>query len=204
MKIWKILKTMYEDRGLSRKIGLLRQLIGVRLENCDSMSNYLDQIVGASNKLNGTGFNVGNEMLGAIMLAGLTDEFKPFIMGLVCSGVEVTADKVKGKLLGGNYGKSSAVESAFLGAKICYNCGNRAHLIQDCRKSKKSDDSQPRSDSQPKKKTNAINVDCALGAVSKSDVWYIDRRDAPSHDFKRKFVVECKKIVDHGNNGGER
>lgn len=193
-EMWKILKTMYEDHGLSRKIGLLRQLIGVRLENSESMSDYLDQIVGTSNKLNGTGFNVGGEMLGAIMLAGLTDEFKPFIMGLESSGVEVTADKVKGKLLDGNYGKSNAVESAFLGTNNggngtkaarpnksvkkfkpkCYNCGNRGHIVKDCKEPKKSDDSPQKRDLQPKKRTNAFNVDCALGDLSKSNEWYID------------------------------
>lgn len=76
-EIWKTLKTMYDDRGLSSKIRLLRQLIGIRLENCEPMSNYIDQIVGTSNKLTGTGFTISNETLGAIMLAGLTDEFKP-------------------------------------------------------------------------------------------------------------------------------
>lgn len=38
---WKKLKDLYQDRGLSRRIGLLRKLVTTKLENCDSMNDYI-------------------------------------------------------------------------------------------------------------------------------------------------------------------
>lgn len=81
-EMWKTLKNMYDDKGLSRKIGLLRQLITIRLENCSTMSEYVSKIIGTANKLSGIGFKIDQDWIGAIMLAGLTDEYKSFIMGI--------------------------------------------------------------------------------------------------------------------------
>lgn len=36
--LWTNLKTMFDDSGFSRKITLLRHLISIRLDNCDSMT----------------------------------------------------------------------------------------------------------------------------------------------------------------------
>ena len=41
-EIWNTLQRLFEDKGLSRKIGLLRNLISVRLETCDNMQDYID------------------------------------------------------------------------------------------------------------------------------------------------------------------
>lgn len=38
------IKILYEDTGVTRKIGLLRTLISLRLDNCDSMESYVNQI----------------------------------------------------------------------------------------------------------------------------------------------------------------
>lgn len=99
LDIWKRLKTMYEDRGLLRKVTLLRELISIRLEDCDGMQSYVDYMKAAANRLAGIGFNVDDVWLGAMLLAGLTDEFKPLIMGLESSVTAINADLVTGKLL---------------------------------------------------------------------------------------------------------
>lgn len=45
LAIWKKFRSMYEDRGLQRKITLLRTLISFRLEECDDMQGYVDGIL---------------------------------------------------------------------------------------------------------------------------------------------------------------
>ena len=66
LEIWNTFKRLYEDKGLSRKIGLLRHLISIRLEQCENMQEYVDEIVNTSNKLSGIGFTISDEWQGAI------------------------------------------------------------------------------------------------------------------------------------------
>lgn len=81
-EIWKTLKNLFAEKGLSRKITLLRNLIEVRLQNCESMQEYVDSIASYSQKLHGIGFEINDDWKNAILLASLSDNFKPFIMGL--------------------------------------------------------------------------------------------------------------------------
>lgn len=152
-EMWKTLKDMYDDKGLSRRIGLLRQSISIRLENCSTMSEYVSKIIGTANKLSGIGFKIDQEWIGAILLAGLTGEYKSF-MGIESSGIGITGDKIKSKLLESDYGKTdSSAESAFFGAgkgkkggsknrkfrPKCFNCGMRGHISKKCKAKQKSD-----------------------------------------------------------------
>lgn len=43
-EVWKKLKSMYENGGLSRKISLLTELISIRLAECADMQEYVDKI----------------------------------------------------------------------------------------------------------------------------------------------------------------
>lgn len=63
---WECLQKMYEEKGLSRKIALLRNLIQTRLEESDGMKEYIDKIMTTSNMLTGIGFEMHDEWLGAI------------------------------------------------------------------------------------------------------------------------------------------
>lgn len=112
-----IATAIYEDKGLLRKIGLLRSLISVRLEKMNSMQAYVNEIVSTSNKLCGIGFDIDDEWLGAIVLAGSTDQYKPLIMSLEESGVKLNADSIKQKLLDTTEGQSTSGE-----ALIVKNC----------------------------------------------------------------------------------
>lgn len=99
IEIWNKLKDLFQDKGWSRKIGMLRTLIGIRLENAENMQDYVEKIIGASNKLISIGFEISDDWLGAILLAGLTDEYKPLIMSFEGSAAKVSADAIKMKLL---------------------------------------------------------------------------------------------------------
>ncbi|CAH2109182.1 unnamed protein product [Euphydryas editha] len=98
-ELWNKLKSLYDDSGFTRRIGLLRNLISIRLEDCDSMNSYVTQLVETGQKLAGTGFNISDEWIGSLLLAGLPDKFSPMIMAIEHSGINITTDSIKSKLL---------------------------------------------------------------------------------------------------------
>lgn len=98
-ELWTKLKAMFDDSGFSRKITLLRHLISIRLENCDSMTTYVTQMIETAQRLNGTGFTITDEWVGSLLLAGLTDRYSPMIMAIEHSGISISADTIKSKLL---------------------------------------------------------------------------------------------------------
>lgn len=112
------------------------------------MENYVNDIINTSNKLSGIGFDIKDEWLGAILLAGLTDQYKPLIMSIEGSGVKVTADLIKQKLLD-THEEESASGKVFLAKNKsyfkskpksfeCYTCGGKNHKSADCRHNKNS------------------------------------------------------------------
>lgn len=112
-EVWTCLKNLYDDSGFMRKIGLLRTLISARLENHDSMESYINQIVETSQKLRRTGFKIDEEWVGSLLLAGLPEKYAPMIMAVEHSGINITTDSIKTKLLdmqadGGSSGSHGA------------------------------------------------------------------------------------------------
>ena len=92
---WENLQEAFEDRGLTRKVGLLRALTSAKLEDFKSVESYVNKIIETAQKLSEIGFEIQDEMIGALLLSGLPDEYKPMIMGLESSGIHITADAVQ-------------------------------------------------------------------------------------------------------------
>lgn len=144
--IWDKLKERYEDKGLSRKIGLLRKLISVRFEDKNDMQSYVDEVMECSQKLTGIGFEIGDEWLAAILLVGLNDSFSPFIMGIEASGTQLSSDKIISKLMDSQAAENKNGEALFnkkktgskskFAGKTCYNCGKKGHTSKVCRSPK--------------------------------------------------------------------
>lgn len=98
-ELWKKLQQLFDDNGFSRRINLLRNLISIRLENCRSMTSYVTQIIDTAQKLSGTGFEINDQWTGSLLLAGLPERFSPMIMAIEHSGINITTDSIKSKLL---------------------------------------------------------------------------------------------------------
>ncbi|CAD7080032.1 unnamed protein product [Hermetia illucens] len=90
---------MYADTGFTRRIGLLRNLISIRRENCDSMAQYITSIIETSQRLNNTGFEITEEWVGSLLLTRLPEKFAPMIMAIEHSGITITTDAIKTKLI---------------------------------------------------------------------------------------------------------
>ena len=98
-ELWAKLNSLFDDSGFSRRITLLRHLISIRLESCENMTGYVTQIVETAQRLSGTGFRINDEWIGSLLLAGLPERFMPMIMAIEHSGIQITADTIKTKLL---------------------------------------------------------------------------------------------------------
>lgn len=108
--------------------------------------------ISASNKLTGIGFEVNDEWLGCILLAGLTEEYRPMILSVESSGQNISADFIVSKLIDvqSTCGKSG---DAFLAKKVfkkgkkkgngkktrkCFICKSVQHLASTCPERKSS------------------------------------------------------------------
>lgn len=192
--VWTTLKKLYEDTGLTRKIGLLKSMITTKLEDHDNMQQYVDKIMSCANKLNGIGFKITDEWTGAILLAGLTEIYRPLIMGIEASASDFKADTIISKLLdaqpttsksngetffskkGKNKKRSNGKNKSDKESRTCYNCGTKGHLKKECRAPKKeSTDDKGKSSSA---NTAFTALSCKESVLQKD--WYVDS-GASSH-----------------------
>jgi hypothetical protein len=151
---WKNLQAAFEDSGLTRKVGLLRKIITTKLETSGSMDKYVSDIMSTAHQLTSIGFEINQEWLGTVLLAGLPERYQPMIMALESSGIQITGDSIKTKLLqesiclkSVNTDGESAYHTKrhFRGAKqkfkpkkfTCWSCGKPGHTANDCTEKKK-------------------------------------------------------------------
>lgn len=122
------------------------------------------------------------------MLAGLPETYKPMIMGLESSGVKISADSIKTKLL--QEGQNSESSTFFIYKKLpgkftswkgvrCFNCNKHGHFANVCRAPKKtqSPDKNEENKGFPDKTEDNEGFIAAFSASSQSinpDVWYVD------------------------------
>lgn len=107
-----------------------------KLDECDSVQDYVSRIKNAAIKLSSIGFPVNDEWLGAILLAGLTENYKPFIMALEANGQQISGDMIMSKLMD-TCADGSGENTAFLGKsgkkgkrfkkRRCFNCDSFQH-----------------------------------------------------------------------------
>lgn len=63
------------------------------------MLNYVTQIIETGQKLCETGFQINEEWIGSLLLAGLPEKYAPMIMAIEHSEIQITTDAIKSKLL---------------------------------------------------------------------------------------------------------
>jgi len=63
------------------------------------IDDYVNLVITTAHKLTNIGFEVSDEWIGTLLLAGLPDFYKSMIMGLESSGIRITGDTIKTKLL---------------------------------------------------------------------------------------------------------
>lgn len=191
LQIWRKFQNLYEDRGLQRKITLLRTLISYRLDDCDGMQQYIDGIMNTASKLQSIGFTLTDDWTTAIMLAGLTEKFQPLIMTLETRTTAITSDELKNKLLDAQTDTNSQ-GGAFLSknnnrkgkqkfnkknkVRKCYICDSTLHIANAC--DQKGNGKKEKKKEQKPEKASAF-VAGMLSICNKNE-WYLDS-GASSH-----------------------
>lgn len=172
---WEKLQQAFQDNGLIRRFGLLDKLTSVKLEECETVEDYVDQLVTTSNDLSEIGFEVNDQWLASLLLKGLPEYYNPMIMGLQASGINLTADVVKTKIIqdvkwplkssgvgGALYTKPKSKHSKVdKKSGLCFTCNKPGHFASNC----------PQKSSKPKGK--ALCATLAVGTGSE-DCWYFD------------------------------
>lgn len=182
IEVWTNLHKAFDDNGLTRKVGLLKELINTSLESSNGIEDYVSRIMNAAHKLRNINFQVDDEWLGTLMLAGLPDHYKPMIMGLENSGATISADLIKTKLLQeietpdkntALFSKSRKVKSKSpVKAKgpRCFSCNGYGHLAKYCRNTTKK--IYKREDHKTANSSFAAAFSATSEECKKS--WYID------------------------------
>lgn len=126
--VWIKLKATFDDTGVSR--------ITTQLENCESMEAFVNKIIGTAHQLKGIGFDINDEWIGSLLLAGLPEKYEPMIMGIEHSGDEISSDRIKSKLLNLTVENSHSHSAFFAKKKLnqksinnksfkCFKCGKK-------------------------------------------------------------------------------
>lgn len=108
------------------------------------MQSYIDYILTNTTKLTGIGFALPDDWLAAIILAGLRDEFRPFIMGNEAANTAPKSDVIIAKLLDTPQNTSIKSEALFSEGKTKgpHKTENQAYVLQEGRVSKKRSPTQ--------------------------------------------------------------
>jgi hypothetical protein len=139
---WKKLQETYADSGLSRQLHLLRKMFNTKLSAYQTMEMYISDIKGTQQQLVEIDSALEDELVGVIMLTGLTDEYNPLVMALENSGTKISSDSVASVLLKEDVRRaptSSNTNSALSTKKNvpqCSYCKKFGHLVSVCRKRK--------------------------------------------------------------------
>lgn len=96
---WDKLIEAFENKSVSRKVDLLRQLVQMKLSECESMEEYVNKMIITSIQVNSAGLKLDDEITASLMLAGLPEEFMPMVLAVENSNDRLSVDTVKNVLL---------------------------------------------------------------------------------------------------------
>lgn len=79
---WDSINKAFSDTGVCRQLNLLISLVTLKLSDCDSMEDYVQKRNVLWQKNKSVGFEIGEQVVAALMLGHLGEQYKPLIMSI--------------------------------------------------------------------------------------------------------------------------
>ncbi|KAI5646208.1 gag-polypeptide of LTR copia-type domain-containing protein [Phthorimaea operculella] len=190
---WNKLAAIFEDRGLYRRVLLLRQLHRIEYKSYNSMQEYINAIMTIVSQLSDIGKQIEDDEVAEILLSGLAAEYDVLASNLetACISSSLTSELVRTRLLqeemrkNGNNEAINSSESAYFVKKkklFCNYCKKEGHSRNKCFKLRK----------QKKDKTErAFIVTDSAYSVTQED--FVVDSGCSSHMIKNKNLLDSFK-----------
>lgn len=200
---WCKLNVVFENKGLYRRVLLLRQLHSLQYSAFNDMNGYITGILTLVQQLADIGKVIEDDEVAELLLSGLPEEYDSLVSALetACVASSFNSELVRSRLLQEAHRKSetNSGNTAFVAKKspvICHHCNRPGHVQSKCFKLKR----------EKKKKVNSESTKAtAFIASSASDEFYIDSCSS-NHLCKSKELMvnirdsKCKHSITVANN----
>lgn len=195
---WDSINKAFSDTGVCRQVNLLISLATLKLSDCDSMEDYVQKRNVLWQKNKSVGFEIGEQVVAALMLGHLGERYKSLIMSVAKSNL--TVDYVQNLLLQEVDPDAFVTSESALAVRHkkfqkrekqikCYNCGG-PHFKNKC----------------PNKRRE--KADCVLfnafSVQDNKDDWILDSGATAhmckhDHGFKNKKEPVRKEVTTASN-----
>ncbi|KAJ8346770.1 hypothetical protein SKAU_G00281710 [Synaphobranchus kaupii] len=138
-KALKILRDHYASQGKPRVISLYNELCSLKKESDETITDYIIRAEKAVTALRNTKQVISDELMIAMVMRGLPEPYKPFVIHVTQSSEDMTFIQFKSKLRSyeetekfDSKPKSDNVMKVDMSTVTCYGCGNRGHMAKAC------------------------------------------------------------------------
>lgn len=192
---WDALRSVFEDKGLYRRVLLLRQLHRANYTDYNSMNEYIEGVMTLVQQLADIGRVIEDKEVAEILLSGLPQEYDVLVSSLesLSSLEALTSEMVRARLLQEHFRRANngnnnenKHDMVFMSTKrniVCSYCKKTGHVKAKCFKFKRE---KAASKSPHKTETSTLFVSAsAFATLHSSHIWIVDS-GCTSHMCKDK------------------